>query len=677
MIRGINMFKKYKIGTKILLGFLMVLLIFAGVIAYQLSGMRTLGELQDEGAKRAADTVTIKDISARATNLYSYIADAIINEDIEASKKDLVVLKKQAEEDMVTVRNLVDTPEEIKLSDEFTEHYKEYLSVYENKLLKLLSEKDDLVERSEDAIVLRDVARRVEQVYPVFADAIINRNLAESREGLKKLRTIAAADIKTVSEKVDTPAEIEMANNFATFYNKYLDLFEKQLLPELSKGDNASIAKLRAIDESADTLREMTLKYINESAQSLEAERNKAKEDYHAVREYDETIDGLKASTLEPLAKINESLTNEAFEADEHFDEKKSQILSIALIVTIIGFIFGLGFAVLISRSISRPLREGVQICETVASGDLRVDIKVNSEDETGQLMAAMLNMVEKLKDIITNINNTAEQVNAGSNELSMGAASIAQGATEQAASAEEASSSMEEMTSNINQTSDNALQTEKIAKKAADDAQEGGKAVDSTVKAMNEIASKISIIEEIARQTNLLALNAAIEAARAGEHGKGFAVVASEVRKLAERSQEAAAEISELSTTSVAIAEKAGTLLSTILPDIQKTSELIQEISASTAEQRTGAEQINTAMIQLDKVIQQNAGAAEELSSTSEELAAQSTSLQEMMTFFILPGSKRETRKISGNKAKSKPLALSGSFDDEDSNDMDDKGAY
>jgi methyl-accepting chemotaxis protein len=211
----------------------------------------------------------------------------------------------------------------------------------------------------------------------------------------------------------------------------------------------------------------------------------------------------------------------------------------------------------------------------------------------------------------------------------------MSQGATEQSASAEEASSSIEEMTANIRQNTDNAMQTEKIAVQSAQEAEQGGKAVADTVSAMKEIANKIVIIEEIARQTNLLALNAAIEAARAGEHGKGFAVVAAEVRKLAERSQSAAGEINSLSVSSVEVAELAGTMLENIVPSIQKTSELVQEIAAASREQDAGAEQINNSIQQLDKVIQQNAASTEEMASTSEELNSQSDQLREMMGFF------------------------------------------
>jgi methyl-accepting chemotaxis protein len=217
----------------------------------------------------------------------------------------------------------------------------------------------------------------------------------------------------------------------------------------------------------------------------------------------------------------------------------------------------------------------------------------------------------------------------------------------------------MEEMASNIKQNADNAMQTEKISVKSAQDAKEGGKAVSETVSAMKEIAGKISIIEEIARQTNLLALNAAIEAARAGEHGKGFAVVASEVRKLAERSQVAAGEISQLSSSSVQVAEKAGEMLGKIVPDIQKTSELVQEITAASKEAETGADQINKAIQQLDQVIQQNAAASEEIASTSEELSSQAEQLQSTIAFFKTGDEHKAVRKAAAAKPAERIAAV------------------
>ena len=280
-----------------------------------------------------------------------------------------------------------------------------------------------------------------------------------------------------------------------------------------------------------------------------------------------------------------------------------------------------------------------------VADGNLMVNLKERSAND--ELMKSLITMVRQLTSVVSEVKAAADNVAAGSLEMSSGAENMSQGASEQAAAAEEASSSIEQMTSNIRQNADNARQTDKIAVKTAEDAKAGGKAVAETVVAMREIAGKITIIEEIARQTNMLALNAAIEAARAGEHGKGFAVVASEVRKLAERSQQAAKEISELSTSSVDVAERAGEMLAMILPNIQKTAELVQEINAASKEQDTGAEQINKAIQQLDQVIQQNASAAEEMASTAEELSSQAEQLQAAVAFFKI-GNIRSTARIA-----------------------------
>ncbi len=281
------------------------------------------------------------------------------------------------------------------------------------------------------------------------------------------------------------------------------------------------------------------------------------------------------------------------------------------------------------------------EAAKEVSGGNLMVSLRERSDND--ELIRALSAMVGKITEVVTEVKMAADNVASGSVQLSANAQSMSEGASQQAAAAEEASSSMEEMSANIKQNADNAQQTEKIAVKSADDAKEGGKAVAETVQAMKDIAGKISIIEEIARQTNMLALNAAIEAARAGEHGKGFAVVASEVRKLAERSQVAAGEISELSVSSVEVAERAGEMLSAILPDIQKTAELVQEINASSKEQDTGAQQINKAIQQLDQVIQQNASASEEMASTAEELSSQSAQLQSTIAFFRVDGAARQ----------------------------------
>lgn len=289
-----------------------------------------------------------------------------------------------------------------------------------------------------------------------------------------------------------------------------------------------------------------------------------------------------------------------------------------------------------IADSLNKVVGNLGRLAETarqVAHGDLTVEVETLSDEDV--LGASISTMTRMLRQIIGEVITSASNVAQGSETVSASTEELSQGASEQAASAEECSASMEEMVANIRQNADNALETEKIALQSTQQAEEGGKAVAKTVRAMQNISEKITIVEEIARQTDLLALNAAIEAARAGDQGKGFAVVAAEVRKLAERSAQAASEISHLSSSSIEVAETAGNLIKEIVPKIQKTAELVQEINAASKEQTSGADQVNQSIQQLDKVIQQNASMSEELSSTAEELSSQAQSLLESMAVF------------------------------------------
>ncbi|MBR1329103.1 chemotaxis protein [Bradyrhizobium sp. CCBAU 11445] len=370
------------------------------------------------------------------------------------------------------------------------------------------------------------------------------------------------------------------------------------------------------------------------------------------------------------VANTKRQMAEQAVQSNE--DSRRAQLVLIVLVI--VSLIVAAIGAVWISLNISRSLAKAVGLADAVAIGDLSHKIDASGNDEIGDLvkslnaMTANLNataavaneiaqgnltieakplsdkdtlglalerMVEKLRQIVSEALTAAQNVSAGSQELSASAEQLSQGATEQASSAEEASSSMEEMASNVKQNADNANQTEKIAAQSAKDAEASGAAVGRAVNAMQTIAEKITIVQEIARQTDLLALNAAVEAARAGEHGKGFAVVASEVRKLAERSQAAAAEIGTLSADTVKVAQEAGAMLSKLVPDIKKTAELVEEITAACREQDVGSAQINQAIQQLDKVGQQNASASEQVSSTSEELASQAEQLQSTIAYF------------------------------------------
>ena len=344
---------------------------------------------------------------------------------------------------------------------------------------------------------------------------------------------------------------------------------------------------------------------------------------------------------------------------------------------------------VLITRSITTPLASAVKVAEQVAEGDLERPIDVDSQDETGQLLGslqamvaslkkmvgaavamaagnltvkvtpqserdalgnALADMVGRLSQTITEIRLGATGLTAASAQVSATSQTLSQGTSEQAASVEETTSSLEQMSASITQNAENSRQTEQLAVRGAKDAEDSGRTVKDTMVAMRSIADKVSIIEEIAYQTNLLALNAAIEAARAGEHGRGFAVVATEVRKLAERSQSAAKEISGLASSSVKVAERSGQQLDELVPSIRKTADLVQEVAAASSEQSSGVAQINKAMTQVDQVTQRNASAAEELASTAEEMASQAEALQQLVSYFRVASFEGASPRPSGS---------------------------
>jgi methyl-accepting chemotaxis protein len=415
----------------------------------------------------------------------------------------------------------------------------------------------------------------------------------------------------------------------------------------------------------------IALSRANKTQEAVAAMRGTSRTEYYAAKE-----------ALDKVIHIQESASNAAStEADTIYAHARTSIIIANAVAILAGFLLAFLVARIITRQLGTEPGVIASVAERVAGGDLTISF--NDTTRHIGVYADIKRMCERLREIVAEVQGASENVASGSEEMSASAEQLSQGATEQAASVEEVSSSMEQMAANIRQNADNAAQTEKIALKAAQDADASGKTVVQAVDAMKKIAEKISIVEEIARQTNLLALNAAIEAARAGEHGKGFAVVAAEVRKLAERSGTAAAEISELSSSTVGVADQAGQMLVKLVPDIQRTAELVQEISAASNEQNAGAEQINKALQQLDQVIQQNASASEEMASTSEELSSQAEQLQSTIAFFRLgtdtgktvrhaarqtrPQPARKAPKALVSHAPASGLALDMGRDDED----------
>ncbi|MDH5444801.1 MAG: methyl-accepting chemotaxis protein [Gammaproteobacteria bacterium] len=344
-----------------------------------------------------------------------------------------------------------------------------------------------------------------------------------------------------------------------------------------------------------------------------------------------------QSAKINLLKKVEDHFSEEVvkFAGDTASAAAWAQSSYIIASLIVLGLVIA-GF-ILIGNGIRNPLTEMVGVAQELSEGNLDIEKKQVHKDETGQALAAMYNMVDKLTEIITGIIQSANNMANASEQVSSSAQSLSQSSSEQAASVEETAASLEEMNASIEQNSENARATANIATEVAKQASEGGEAVEQTVTAMKAIAEKITLIEDIAYKTNLLALNAAIEAARAGEHGKGFAVVADEVRKLAERSQASAGEITEMSVNSLKISEEAGKKINEVVPKIQQTADLVEEINAASNEQASNVQQVNKAMDQVDQTAQSSAASSEELASTAEEMSAQTEELKQTVAYFKL----------------------------------------
>ncbi|MBF0162859.1 MAG: methyl-accepting chemotaxis protein [Magnetococcales bacterium] len=475
---------------------------------------------------------------------------------------------------------------------------------YQTHVLSNLAQlQDSGAGRFKDAIEIQDILRRSEAIYAIAADAAINRNLDDARRAMESAKGQMETDLSKLAAMVDTPEERQRMEETSRQYRAYLSRIGGEYL--------TTVAANEEVDSPAQ----------------------------QKLRQLDGELDKQRVQLAEGLGFIKESMVKEAVDADAHFDATRvSAILwvSVVLLVTAgIAMVLAAGITRWIMRLVGGEPQQILDVAVRVAEGDLTMRFDA-TEHATG-IYQALQNMVVRLREILGEVSMAIGHVSTGSAGAAEAAQSLAQGASEQSASVTTALSAVEMVSGSCNLSSNSSEETQNLALRAARDASQGGTAVDQAVVAMREIASKISIIEEIARQTNLLALNAAIEAARAGEHGKGFAVVAAEVRKLAERSQLAAGEISHLSASSVGIAEQAGRVIGKLVPDIQDMEERIRAIAECSQNTRQGVADVGQSMQQLGRVVHQNAAASEELATTAEELSAQAHAMHQAIAFFNL----------------------------------------
>jgi methyl-accepting chemotaxis protein len=436
-------------------------------------------------------------------------------------------------------------------------------------------------------------------------------------------------------------------------YLKYLDNFTKE--EAKVEEELAVLRELTAkLEFSVPDIERLARSHHELGARYREALKSFDAKDPYTMHVVDKAVKGIDREPTDAMeqvvARIQKLSADQIQAAEEHATQSYKNIRATELSVIAFSIVLLIVLAHQLIRSITVPLEIAVRAANELAAGDLTREIKAHGGDEPGRLLEAMSRMMASLSKMIGEVRAGSSALAAASEQVSSTAQSLSQGTSEQAASVEETTSNLEEMSASITQNAENSRQTQQMAMQGAAAAEASGKAAEESVVAMQSIAQKIGIVEEIAYQTNLLALNAAIEAARAGEQGRGFAVVAAEVRRLSERSQVAAKEIATVAAASVAVAERSGRLIGELMPSIQKTATLVQEVAASSREQSSGVAQINSAMAQVDQTTQRNASAAEELSSTAEELAGQAESLRQLISTFRTRDSQADVPPARGN---------------------------
>ena len=655
------------IKTKLIATFSTVILL-SGVSMFV--AVQNLGHLNTTTERlvngRTAATLGLSQLETLTSNVASETRQIVLSDDLEEMNelsRRLAELNAQITTLTGTVQSKLSTDTGRQLLQAFDEKWQTYWT--RNLALQ------DVAKRNTDLEALR-ISRSDGSAAITAAEEASDALVAVIKEAALR------SDIGAI-DNLDTAGRLR--TDIAAFFRQHRNILLASSDPELQQNwHNDYVTAGADIDSGISQLLSTTTGQQRTATIALQqafagvrdaADRGNAMSMQRSAYEANQLANGemreLRGEAVEALASLVTFNTERQIEDVAGVNQTYLNSRSLLFTLLAISTLIAVGAAFWIVMSISRGLRTANTAVQAVADGDLTNYAEIRTRDEVGDLLGHVNAMIERLRGVVGDALSAADNVSSGSQELSSSSEQLSQGATEQASAAEEASSSMEQMAANIKQNADNAAQTEKMARQSSKDAEASGEAVTKAVHAMRTIADKIGIVQEIARQTDLLALNAAVEAARAGEHGKGFAVVASEVRKLAERSQAAAAEISALSGDTVTVATEAGEMLTRLVPDIRKTAELVSEISAACREQDIGAAQINEAIQQLDQVTQQNAGASEEMSATSEELAAQAEELQASIAFFrvdnaatkrVATAAKPSTQKTQVAHIAAKPAA-------------------
>ena len=608
--------KNLKTAQKLGIGFGLIII---AAIAIGAIGYFSLNLVEE----RANETTSMKNIENSIQQTTKYVEQYHLKQD-KKLVEDVEEKLNEASDNAKGVKKMLKSGQGKNLVNELISVISEYEGVFENFVESERQRSDQLSLLEEEYAKMRNTILSLEKsqeadLKQLINNKNINRNV-KSRElnefFLENRLLVLMKELRTNQLNYDHTEDKQYIENF----NK--NSSEAQKIVENLKGlitDNESQSKIEEISSELENFM-MAFDQLANVHENLTTER--------------ENLQAVSLKAINVAEKANASITKRMHEGVVKADRQ-------IIIFIVIGIILALIIAYTITKEITNKLggepAEVAEIASRISQGDLTLEID-NKKKRIG-VMRDMQTMVAKLKEFISSVKNGSDNIATASQQVSSTSQQLSQGASEQASSTEEVSSSMEEMTSNIQQNTDNAEQTNKISTEASERLMEGNKATQTSVESMKEIAEKISIINDIAYQTNILALNAAVEAARAGEHGKGFAVVATEVRKLAERSSEAAKEIDEKSKSGVDISESAGQKLEEIVPEIEKTSNLVQEISAASKEMNSGAEQVNSAIQQLNQVTQQNAASSEELATSAEELSSQADQLNDVVSFFKLNG--------------------------------------